>query len=154
MALPQLRDSDALLSSDVRSFFKPAAKPGRPKKRPRGPAAAPPPYIGPPPAAATTRKTKASVVKTKKPKVKMTRTTWTLPANQEILQQVISDWLHKTGECEEHHSMREFAALCCSLAAWFDGVVEKVCTIMLKINYPDIGDWQHHDPTKWMIEKR
>jgi hypothetical protein len=38
--------------------------------------------------------------------------------------------------------------------AWFDGVVEKVCTIMLKINYPDTGDWQHHDPTKWMIEKR
>ena len=38
--------------------------------------------------------------------------------------------------------------------AWFDGVVEKVCTIMLKINYPDTGDWQHHDPTKWKIEKR
>ena len=112
MTLPQLRDSDALLSSDVRSFFKPAAKPGRPKKRPRGPAAAPPPYTGPLPAAATTRKTKASVVKTKKPKVKMTRRNWTLPANQEILQQAISDWLHKTGECEEHHSMREFAALC------------------------------------------
>ena len=38
--------------------------------------------------------------------------------------------------------------------AWFDGVVEEVCTIMLKINYPDTGDWQHHDPTKWNIEKR
>ena len=38
--------------------------------------------------------------------------------------------------------------------AWFDGVVEKVCTIMLKVNYPDTGDWQHHDPTKWKIEKR
>ena len=38
--------------------------------------------------------------------------------------------------------------------AWFDGVVEKVCTIMLKINYPETGDWQHHDPTKWKIEKR
>ena len=39
-------------------------------------------------------------------------------------------------------------------SAWFDGVVEKVCTIMLKVNYPDTGDWQHHDPTKWKIEKR
>ena len=39
-------------------------------------------------------------------------------------------------------------------SAWFDGVVEKVCTVMLKIKYPDTDDWQHHDPTKWNIEKR
>ena len=41
-----------------------------------------------------------------------TRTNWALPVNQEILQQAIDDWLNKTGECEGHHSMREFAALC------------------------------------------
>ena len=111
MALLQLRGSDALLNKDVRSFFKTLPKPGRPKKRPRGPAPAPPPYTGPLPAAAA-RKTKPAVVETKRPKVKTTRTNWSLPVNQEILQQAIDDWLNKTGECEEHHSMREFAALC------------------------------------------
>ena len=69
MTVPKLRDSDALLSKDVRSFFKILPKPGRPKKRPRGPAPAPPPHTGPLPAAA--RKTKPAIVKTKKPKVKM-----------------------------------------------------------------------------------
>ena len=59
-----------------------------------------------PPADATKRKTKTSVVKNKKPKVKMTRTNWTLPVNQGILQQTIIDWLHKTGECEEHFGGR------------------------------------------------
>ena len=111
MTLPLLRDSDALLSKDVRSFFKTLPKPGRPKKRPRGPAPAPPPYTGPLPAAAA-RETKLAVVKTKRPKVKTTRTNWALPVNQEILQQAIDDWLNKTGECEGHHSMREFATLC------------------------------------------
>ena len=41
-----------------------------------------------------------------------------------------------------------------SESAWFDGVVEKVCTVMLKIKYPDTDDWQLHDPTQWNIEKR
>jgi hypothetical protein len=110
MTIPKRRPEDAQLSQDLRGFFKPKPTAGRKKKRPRGPAPAPPPYTGPLPAAA--RKTKPAVVKTKKPKVKMTRTNWALPANQEILQQAIDDWLNKTGECEEHHSMREFAALC------------------------------------------
>ena len=111
MTLPQRRPEDALLSQDISSFFKPKPKPGRKKKRPRGPAPAPPPYTGPLPAAAA-RKTKPAVVKTKKPKLKTTRINWALPVNQEILQQAIDDWLNKTGECEGHHSMREFAALC------------------------------------------
>ena len=111
MTLPQRRPEDALLSQDISSFFKPKPKPGRKKKRPRGPAPAPraPQYTGPAPAATQKQKVKATV---KKSKVKVRRTNWTLQGNKEILQQAVEDWLNKTGDCEGHHTMREFAATC------------------------------------------
>ena len=44
------------------------------------------------------REAKPAVVGAKGPKVEATRTNWALPANQEILQQAIGDWLGKAGE--------------------------------------------------------
>ena len=36
---------------------------------------------------------------------------------------------------------------------WFDGYVEKVCAVTLKIQYPATNDYQHHNPKTWDIVK-
>lgn len=36
--------------------------------------------------------------------------------------------------------------------AWFPGVVEKVTKGKLRVQYPDSGDWQWHDPTEWDVQ--
>ena len=36
---------------------------------------------------------------------------------------------------------------------WFDGYVEKICAVTLKIQYPATNDHQHHNPKTWDIVK-
>ena len=148
MTLPQLRDSDALLSKDVRSFFKTLPKPGRPKL-----------YH----AAQTNMKSQfnidADVVESDDEGAAATNEDEDSSDDQE------SKGNDDSSDDEASTEGDDFSELTFAVddnvrvwwlnedpPAWFDGVVEKVCTIMLKVNYPDTGDWQHHDPIKWKIE--
>jgi hypothetical protein len=38
--------------------------------------------------------------------------------------------------------------------AWFQGTVDRITkTGLVRVQYPETGEWQHHHPRRWDIQK-